>query len=166
MLSMSIKLNELTGLHYLKDPKKGIHIVSLRTLDKVVLIEVSLAGHGFRMTNAGINRVTSQLLTSIGMWVNNKLRTLQDSNVEEIRVFPSDKKFISRLSRRASSGKFNMFISSITPNGGIKSEARQTQFVHDAGDSFLRFSVPKPLVGIKSKEDYLTEIHKMFNRTA
>ncbi len=164
-MTISISLNQLQDLKYLKNEKSGIHIVATRTLNKIIMIEVSLVGKGFKMSNAGINRITSQLFTKIGEWIGSHLDMLQKSSIEEIRIVPTNDKFITRLSRKASSGKFSIEHATSTPDGGIKTQMKEAQFIHHAGDPYLHYYLPKRVVVTKTKQQSMAEIRKMFDKT-
>lgn len=167
MMSISIDLSVLKGLDHLKrtpGSSKGI-VTSYRRTGKIAMITVSMPTKAMNKnaSNAMKNRATSQLLTTLGNWVNANLRQLQDSGLEEIRLVPVVDSYLSRLNRQASGGKFTLDHSELRGDG-LVSVPKSTQWQHDPGDNYLHLYLPKVIKAPKTSKQYLEEIKQRLKK--
>ena len=166
MMGIPISLNVLKGLDSLKKSgsSKGI-VDSYRIEGTKAIIVVSMPARTLNKntSNAFKNRATTKLLSTLGIWVNSELSTLQKEGVTEVRLEPVVDSFQRRLNGQASSGKFNLEFSHNTEQG-ITSELKLVQWTHTPGDHFLHLYLPKPVKAEKTSKEYLVDIRNRLRK--
>lgn len=166
MMSISISLNILKSLDSLKKSGGSKGIVDSYLIEgtkAIVVVSMPVRALNKNASNAFKNRATTQLLVTLGTWVNSELSTLQKAGITEVRLEPVVESFQRRLNGQASSGKFNLEFSSNTEQG-ITSELKLVQWTHTPGDHFLHLYLPKPIKAEKTSKEYLADIRNRLRK--
>lgn len=166
MLSVSLKLNILKSLDIYKNAKKGGSVVTYRRLQEILIIEISLSGKtlGKQASNASKNRSTSYLLTSLGMWVNSNLRSLQSDGIREVRLVPTVQSFMPRMLRQRVGSKFYIDHSVVTGQGA-EIDSKLVTWSYGPNDNFLHLFLPKKSSDLKSSQFYIDKIKQTLKET-